>query len=272
MPNDSDDNRLPTPSQLLFDVLTHIEHLQRALASTEAMTHGAEDSLDGMPYIPWPEQPAASTRPDTSDLGRAPRQPSPEAPRPTRARAVSAEQRLDIGRLHTYVHAAATSMRDLMAECDQVISYTRARIDEVRGMSLVPAGGAPVPPAAAPAASRADDHSGDDVTAGCMGECVREAQARRQPLDRSKVERAARAATRLCKPPKHNPVASHQPSASNGTIPGGLHRPTAPGDGRLGIGGHLQHECATIMARYLIDVQRTARAARQRAVRARSSS
>ncbi|WP_428268315.1 hypothetical protein [Haliangium sp.] len=163
MPNDRDDTRLASPSQLLFDVLTYIEELRRTLADTEAMAHGAESKLARLPYIPWPGQPqepdfGASTtvRPRHVKIAPAIDAGAPE---------YEIEQRLDVGRLHTYVIASATSMRDVMAECDRLIAYTRRRIDEVHGMRMVPADDTPDPgpqgPASAPATNTPTDNNAD---------------------------------------------------------------------------------------------------------------
>ncbi|WP_428267840.1 hypothetical protein [Haliangium sp.] len=186
MPNERDDTRLATPSQLLFDVLTHIEQLRRTLADTEAMTHGANATLARLPYMPWPGQTTLSH----SSAAKPARVPSHAEPAPaidagTREHAL--EQRLDVGRLNTYVIASAASMRDVMDECDRLIAHTRRRIEEVRGMRM------------------ATDHAS-------------------RVLDPAKVARAARAAARRPTTPKPEHADSAEAPKPVSFLGGGLDR------------------------------------------------
>ncbi|WP_428265281.1 hypothetical protein [Haliangium sp.] len=216
MPNDRDDTRLTSPSQLLFDVLTYIEQLRRTLADTEAMAHGAESKLARLPYIPWPGQPqeadfGAST---TVRPRHVPRHvmsaPAIDAGAPEYEPEYLIEQRLDVGRLHTYVIASATSMRDVMAECDRLIAYTRRRIEEVRGMRMVPADDpsdpSPQGPAGTPSANTPDPTDDEDTEPSSSQDSKAAAASSQndaltirgasRDLDPAKVARAARAAAR----------------------------------------------------------------------------
>ncbi|WP_428264596.1 hypothetical protein [Haliangium sp.] len=244
MPNERDDTRLATPSQLLFDVLTHIEQLRRTLADTEAMTHGANATLARLPYMPWPEQPtlghssAANPEDVPSHVESA---PAIDAG----AREYALEQRLDVGRLNTYVIASATSMRDAMAECDRLIAHTRRRIEEVRGMRMVP-DDTPEPgprgPAGAATAGRndkldtpvptGDEDSTPETSSSQVIEVpatsleVRAAMTDRMPrcLDPAKVIRAARAAARRPTTPKPDRAASADAPEPVSFLGGGLDR------------------------------------------------
>ncbi|WP_428262801.1 hypothetical protein [Haliangium sp.] len=224
MPNQRDDTRLATPSQLLFDVLTHIEQLRRTLADTEAMTHGADATLARLPYMPWPGRPTPDNSP-TASPAHVPDHVESAPAVDADAREYAREQRLDVGRLNTYVIASATSMRDVMAECDRLIAYTRRRIEEVRGMRMVPADDTPEPgprgPAGAATAGRneeidtlvpADD---EGTTPGVSSSEVTEVPATSlevrgdmatgrvsRVLDPAKVARAVRAAARRPTTPK----------------------------------------------------------------------
>ncbi|WP_428267429.1 hypothetical protein [Haliangium sp.] len=220
MPNERDDTRLATPSQLLFDVLTHIEQLRRTLADTEAMTHGANATLARLPYMPWPGQPSLDHS-STAKPGHAPSHVESAPAIDAGTREYALEQRLDVGRLNTYVIASATSMRDAMTECDRLITYTRRRIDEVRGMRMVPADDTPEPgprgPAGAAAAGRNtpvptdDEDSTPEAPSSEVAEVstnsleVRGAMATgrvSRVLDPAKAARAARAAARRPTTPK----------------------------------------------------------------------
>ncbi|WP_428267923.1 hypothetical protein [Haliangium sp.] len=220
MPNERDDTRLVTPSQLLFDVLTHIEQLRRTLADTEAMTHGADATLARLPYMPWPGQPTLDHS-SAANPGHDARHVESAPAIDTGAPEYALEQRLDVGRLNTYVIASATSMRDVMAECDRLIAHVRRRIEEVRGMRMVPADDTPEPgprgPAGATTAGRNekidtpgrtdDEGSTPEVTEvtevpvtslqvrGAMGRVSR-------ALDPVKVARAVRSAARRPTTPK----------------------------------------------------------------------
>ncbi|WP_428265730.1 hypothetical protein [Haliangium sp.] len=213
MPNDRDDKRLPAPSQVLFDLLVRIEHLQRMQADTEAMVNGAEDKLARLPYMPWPESRPGPDGPaglDGLDSSAPSQRPQPERGRRVRAPAPSMDQRMDFGRLHTYVNASAASMRELMAECDRLIAYARERIEAVRGLRMVhadeppdPNGSAPVAAELPPAELPTDDTAPND---GHQPAAQNRAHTQAEPdahprshrqLDPAKRARAARAARRL---------------------------------------------------------------------------
>ncbi|WP_428263431.1 hypothetical protein [Haliangium sp.] len=139
MPNTRDDKRLPTPSQLLIDVLTHIEDLRRVLTDTEAMAYGAEDTLSRLPYLPFPGRlPSSPGVIDDAVTG-----PATVEPERRDRSAVQRAHRLDAGRMHTYVTATAASLRQLMSACDDLIVHTERRIEQVRGMRMVPPDGGP---------------------------------------------------------------------------------------------------------------------------------
>ncbi|WP_428261360.1 hypothetical protein [Haliangium sp.] len=163
------------------------------------------------------------------------------------ARESTLEQRLDVGRLNTYVIASATSMRDVMAECDRLIAYTRRRIEEVRGMRMVPADDAPEPGPRGPAGAatagrnekidtpvRIDDEgttpeaSSSEVTeVPATSFEVRGARATgrvSRALDPAKVARAVRAAARRPTTPKPDRADSADASKPAGPIGGGLDR------------------------------------------------
>ncbi|WP_428266630.1 hypothetical protein [Haliangium sp.] len=137
MPNKRDDKRLPTPRQLLIDVLTHIEDLRRVLTDTEAMAYGAEDTLSRLPYLPFPGRPPAP-----SDTVAVADSAAVEPERRDRTE-IQRAHRLDAGRMHTYVTATAASLRELMNACDHLIVHTEQRIEEVRGMRMVLPDGGP---------------------------------------------------------------------------------------------------------------------------------
>ncbi|WP_428268290.1 hypothetical protein [Haliangium sp.] len=234
MPTKLDDNRLPAPSQLLFDVLTRIEQLKRSLANTEAMTHGAEEKLARLPYFPWPVQPPEPNEPGQFTESGPLAERSPMSPSVTSRQALTPasdpasdpederNQRLDVGRLHTYVCAASTSMHDVMAECDQLITYTRTLIKGVRDLRSVPA-------------ERTHDeagHAADEATLATEGR----RDAPRGP-DPAKVVRAARAAARKPSTPKPPADAPDHDVANKGDV------------------ARDEYERAAIMARYLADMR-----------------
>ncbi|WP_428268420.1 hypothetical protein [Haliangium sp.] len=94
------------------------------------MTHGANATLARLPYMPWPGQTSLGHS-SAHVPGHVETAPAIDAG----AREHALEQRLDVGRLNTYVIASAASMRDVMAECDRLIAYTRRRIEVRRVMA-----------------------------------------------------------------------------------------------------------------------------------------
>ncbi|WP_428267221.1 hypothetical protein [Haliangium sp.] len=222
MPNERDDTRLASPSQLLFDVLTHIEQLRRTLADTEAMTHGADATLAQLPYMPWPGQPSLGNS-STDKPGQVPGHVESAPAIDAGEREYGFEQRLDVGRLNTYVIASATSMRDLMAECDRLIAHTRRRIEEVRGMRMVPAEDTPEPGPRGPAGAATADRNADldtPVRTDDVRETVGSGRVSRA-IDPDKVARAARAAARRSTTPKLDRADSshaHEPTSGTGSL------------------------------------------------------
>jgi hypothetical protein len=72
---------------------THLENLRSYLVDLEALAHAARETLDQLPYMP------RSSGPDAPDL----------------------EVRLNYGRLQAMVTATATSARDVLVACDEML-------------------------------------------------------------------------------------------------------------------------------------------------------
>jgi hypothetical protein len=83
----------PSESNTVIRLRTHLENVRSYLVDLEAMAHAARETLDRLPYIP---------RASGSD-GR------------------ELEVRLNYGRLQTLVSATATSARDVLLACDQML-------------------------------------------------------------------------------------------------------------------------------------------------------
>jgi hypothetical protein len=81
-------------SNTVIRLRTHLENVRSYLVDLEAMAHAARDTLDRLPYMP---------RPSDSE-GR------------------ELEVRLNYGRLQTLVSATATSARDVLLACDEMLA------------------------------------------------------------------------------------------------------------------------------------------------------
>jgi hypothetical protein len=81
-------------SNTVIRLRTHLENVRSYLVDLEAMAHAARETLDRLPYMP---------RPSDSE-GR------------------ELEVRLNYGRLQTLVSATATSARDVLLACDEMLA------------------------------------------------------------------------------------------------------------------------------------------------------
>jgi hypothetical protein len=83
----------PNESNTVIRLRTHLENVRSYLVDLEAMAHAARETLDRLPYMPRP--------PDSEGQ--------------------ELEVRLNYGRLQTLVVATATSARDVLLACDQML-------------------------------------------------------------------------------------------------------------------------------------------------------
>jgi hypothetical protein len=83
----------PRESNTAIRLRTHLENLRSYLVDLEALAHAARETLDQLPYMP------RSSGPDAPDL----------------------EVRLNYGRLQAMVTATATSARDVLVACDEML-------------------------------------------------------------------------------------------------------------------------------------------------------
>jgi hypothetical protein len=83
----------PSESNTAIRLRTHLENLRSYLVDLEALAHAARETLDQLPYMP------RSSGPDAPDL----------------------EVRLNYGRLQAMVTATATSAKDVLIACDEML-------------------------------------------------------------------------------------------------------------------------------------------------------
>jgi hypothetical protein len=84
----------PGESNTVIRLRTHLENVRSYLVDLEAMAHAARETLDRLPYLP----------------------------RPSGSEGKELEVRLNYGRLQTLVVATATSAREVLLACDQMLS------------------------------------------------------------------------------------------------------------------------------------------------------
>jgi hypothetical protein len=84
----------PNESNTVNRLRTHLENVRSYLVDLEAMAHAARETLDRLPYMP----------------------------RASGSEGRELEMRLNYGRLHTLVSATATSARDVLLACDEMLA------------------------------------------------------------------------------------------------------------------------------------------------------
>jgi hypothetical protein len=84
----------PGESNTVIRLRTHLENVRSYLVDLEAMAHAARETLDRLPYIP----------------------------RASGSEGRELEVRLNYGRLQTLVSATATSARDVLLACDEMLA------------------------------------------------------------------------------------------------------------------------------------------------------
>jgi hypothetical protein len=81
-------------SNTVIRLRTHLENVRSYLVDLEALAHAARETLDRLPYLP----------------------------RPSDSEGKELEVRLNYGRLQTLVSATATSARDVLIACDEMLA------------------------------------------------------------------------------------------------------------------------------------------------------
>jgi hypothetical protein len=119
------DTKPPGESNTVIRLRTHLENVRSYLVDLEAMAHAARETLDRLPYMP----------------------------RASGSEGRELEVRLNYGRLQTLVSATATSARDVLLACDQMLEEPDAPPDGDDGGGE---GGPEEPP----------DDEGDDANGG----------------------------------------------------------------------------------------------------------
>jgi hypothetical protein len=92
----------PSESNTVIRLRTHLENVRSYLVDLEALAHAARETLDRLPYLP----------------------------RASGSEGQELEVRLNYGRLQTLVAATATSARDVLVACDEMLEESNEPPDD----------------------------------------------------------------------------------------------------------------------------------------------